>query len=367
MNEELNFEELFEKSLKSLKVGTVVEGRVINVSNNEIFIDLGYKADGIITKKEYSYDEDVNLEEEVKIGDTISAYVLKMNDGEGNVALSSKKIQMMNNRKSFEDKIANNDTFTGKVSETSNSGLVVVLKGLRVFIPLSQVGNKVENPEDYKGKTVDFKIIDYNRKANKVIGSMKVILNAEKEQKEAEFWNNIEEGKEYIGTVSSMSEYGVFVNLGSVNGLLHISEISWKRLKHPSEVLNLNEEIKVKIISYSKEGKRISLTYLGKGENPWNGFEEKYKVGDIIEVEVIKMVPFGAFVQLEEGIEGLVHISQITDKRIAKPQDVLIEGQAIKAKIVEIDVEKKKIELSIKEVEDPLYSETIDDNIEENE
>ena len=351
MNEEENFKELFENSVKEVNLTKKVTGKIIEItSKGEIFVDLGYKADGIIPRKEYSDDENENPKDEFKIGDEISAIILKMNDGLGNVLLSYKKIKNENDRKDIEKKIENNEIFEEKISEVVEKGFVINLKGIRVFIPISLSGmSRNENIEDYRGKKVRFRITEYDLKNRKVIGSIKAVIQEEKEKQENEFWANVEVGKEYKGTVASISEYGAFVDIGGAQGLLHVSEITWKRNANAKELLKQNQEINVTIKEVDKENKRLKLAYAGKGENPWNSIDERYNLGDIIEGQVMNLTPFGAFIVVEDGVEGLVHISQISNKRINTPSDVLEIGQIVKAKIILIDKENKKMELSIKE------------------
>ena len=318
MNEEENFKELFENSVKEVNLTKKVTGKIIEItSKGEIFVDLGYKADGIIPRKEYSDDENENPKDEFKIGVEISAIILKMNDGLGNVLLSYKKIKNENDRKDIEKKIENNEIFEEKISEVVEKGFVINLKGIRVFIPISLSGmSRNENIEDYRGKKVRFRITEYDLKNRKVIGSIKAVIQEEKEKQENEFWANVEVGKEYKGTVASVSEYGAFVDIGGVQGLLHVSEITWKRNSNAKELLKQNQEIHVTIKEVDKENKRLKLAYAGKGENPWNSIDERYNLGDIIEGQVMNLTPFGAFIVVEDGVEGLVHISQISNKRI---------------------------------------------------
>lgn len=350
--ESLNFEELMEQSLKEMKLDKVVTGTVIAITDKgEIIVDLGYKADGIIPKKEYCNEigEAIN---DIKIGDKITAEVVKLNDGEGNVLLSYKKVQMKLSRTEFEEKVKNDDIFEEKIIEVLEKGFVTSYKGIRIFIPLSLSGiTRDENRQDYKGKIVRFKITEYEPKIKKIIGSVKAVLDMEKERKVKEFWDNVENGKEYDGIVTSISTYGAFVDLGEVQGLLHISEMTWEKNANPRDVLTVGEKIKVIVKAFDKENRRIMLVYKEKGPNPWENIDEKYKIGDIVTVKVVKFMNFGAFVELEYGIEGLVHISQISEKRIAKPEEILKIGQKVNAKIIDLNKEKQKIELSIRELE----------------
>ena len=352
---ELSFEELFNESLKEKesKLEKTVTGKIISITDKgEIFVDINYKADGIIPKKEYSNDENANPKDEFKVGDTITADVLKQNDGLGNVLLSYKRAKLREARKNLETKIKENEIIESEVIEVNEKGLITNVSDTRVFIPMSLSGiGRGENIESYKGKKVRFRITEYEPKQNRVIGSIRSILDEERKQKQDEFWNNVEVGKEYEGTVASLSSYGAFVDLGAVQGLLHVSEISWDRNVKPNEILEQGQKIKVTIIELDKENKRIKLGYGDKGPNPWNKAETKYHIGDIVKVKVVKMMPFGVFVELEPGIEGLVHISQIAEKKIAKPDEILKLNEHVNAKIIDMNLEQQRIELSIKELE----------------
>jgi len=365
----MSFEELLNQTLKEIKVGQTVTGNIINInSQGEIFVDLGYKADGIIPKSEFSYNENDNPKDYYKVGDRISADVLKLNDGLGNVLLSFKKANSKIVKQEFESKVKNNCVFTEKVTSVNDNGLIVDYRGIRIFIPLSLSGiTREQKVEDFKGKTISFKVIEYNEQNRKIIGSAKAIIEEEKQEKEKNFWDNVEIGKMYKGTVTSISSYGVFVDIDGIQGLLHISGMTWERDKKPADLVKVGQEIKVKIEAFDKENKRLKLEYDKKGPNPWEKIEEKYKVGDIVTVKVSNLMPFGAFVTIEKGIEGLVHISQICEKKIIKPEDALKIGQKVNAKIINIDAENKKIELSIRELEgtsNEMIEETEENNTE---
>lgn len=353
MEENITFEEFLNNSLKEIKEGQSVTGKIISItSNGEIFVDIGYKADGIITKQEYSYDENANPINDFKVGDLITAEIIKMNDGLGNVLLSYKKLRLKIAKKEFESKVNNKSIFKEKVIEANENGLIAKYMGIRIFIPLSISGiTRSENVQDYIGKEIRFRVIEYNEKNHKIIGSVKDVLDEEKQKKLDEFWNNVEEGKNYKGIVTSISSYGAFVDIEGVQGLLHVSEMSWERNINPADILKVGQEIDVKIKNADRENKRLQLIYGKKGPDPWNKVEQKYNVGDIVTVKVVNLTNFGAFVELEKGIEGLVHISQICEKKIAKPEDVLKISQKINAKIIELDKENKKIELSIRDLE----------------
>ncbi len=344
MNEEnVSFEELLNNSMQmNKKLEKITEGTVIDISNEgEIFVDLNYKADGIVPKSEYSYDENADPKKELKAGDKIKVEVLKLNDGQGNVLLSCKKLKSEELRKQFEDKVNNGEIFEEKVSEVVEKGLIVNKYGIRIFIPNSlSCGQK---------DRIRFKVIECNIKEHKVVGSAKIVVDEERKKREDEFWNSAEVGKEYEGIVSSISSYGAFIDINGVQGLLHISEISWNRDAKVQDILSQGQKIKVKIKELDKENKRFKLSYDGKGEDPWS--KVNHNVGDIVKVTIKKFMPFGAFAEIDEGIDGLIHISQICEQRISKPEEKLQIGQEVNAKIINIDQEKKKIELSIKELE----------------
>lgn len=352
---ELSFEELFNESLKENenKLEKTVTGKIISITDKgEIFVDINYKADGIITKKEYSNDENANPKDEFKVGDTITADVLKQNDGLGNVLLSYRKVKAREGKKELETKFEKSEIIESEIIEVNEKGLITIVNDTRVFIPMSLSGiGRGEDTASYKGKKVRFRITEYEPKLNRVIGSIRNVLEEQRKQKQDEFWNNVEIGKEYEGTVASISSYGAFVDLGIIQGLLHVSEISWDRNVKVNEILEQGQKVKVKILELDKENKRIKLGYGDKGPNPWMKAETKYHIGDIVKVKVVKIMPFGVFVEIEPGIEGLVHISQIAEKKIAKPDEILKQNEHINAKIIDMDLEQQRIELSIKELE----------------
>ena len=282
----------------------------------------------------------------------ITADVLKQNDGLGNVLLSYKRVKQRENQKEFEQKINNKEIFEEKVKEVNDKGIIVEMYGKRVFIPLSLSGiHRGEDASKLKGTIVRFRITEYDAKANKIIGSIKSVLDEEKNRKIEEFWSDVEIGKKYKGTVASISSYGAFVDLGVTQGLLHISEMSWDRNAKVDELLKQGQEIEVTVIDVDKENRRLKLSYGEKGPNPWNMASQRYHVNDVVKVKVNKIMPFGVFVELEPGIEGLVHISQIAERKLAKPDEELKLGQHVNAKIIELDLEAQRIELSIKELE----------------
>lgn len=346
-NNNLTFEDIVNQTLKSIKKGTVITGTIVEINEkNEIFVDIGYKADGIIPKSEFFG------EEELKVGDKIKVEVLKLNDGQGNVLLSNKHLKLKEIKNSFNEKVEKNEIFEEKVSSVNSNGLIILYRNLiRIFIPLSlsNIHKDEENIESYVGKEVKFKIIENEDK--RIIGSIKAVTDEEKRKKEEDFWKEIEVGKKYKGIVTSLSDYGAFVDIGGAQGLLHISEMTWGRNENPRNILKVNEEIPVTVKELDKENKRFKLSYDKKGPNPWEKVKGKYNVGDIVKVKITKLMPFGAFAELEKGIEGLIHISQICERKITKPEEELEVNKKVNAKIINIDEENKKIELSIRELE----------------
>ncbi len=348
---EMSFQEAFENSMVTLRSGEIVKGRIIGYNNTEIYVDLGYKSDGIIPVDEYTDDPDFKPESSIKIGDEIEVFIVRVNDGDGNVMLSKKKVDSMKSIDEIEKAYENKTPVTGKVVEVTNGGVVASVNGVRVFIPASQLSERyVKDLNEYLRQTVTIKIVEFNKQKRKIIGSRRVVLAENREQLSEQFWSSIEVGKKYDGVVKSLMDFGAFIDIGGVDGLVHISEMSWTKIKHPSEILKVGDKVQVTVLEFDAEKKRISLSMKKEEDNPWFNAAEKYKVGDVVKGTVVRLVPFGAFIELEKGLDGLVHISQISSVRIAKPGDVLQIGQEVEAKVVEVNVEAKKISLSIKEV-----------------
>lgn len=347
---EINFSEALEMTLTELKTNEIVRGKIIGYNNNDVFVDLGYKADGIIPMEEFLDDPDFDPEKDLKPGDEIEAMVVKINDGEGNVLLSKKKVDSIRGFESVKEAFKNKTPIEVVIKEIVKGGAVADYKGVRIFIPASQISDRfVRDLEPYKGRKVKVVITEMANK-RRVVGSCRAIIEAEKEAKSQAFWDNVEIGKEYTGTVKSITNFGVFVDLGGVDGLIHVSELSWKKVDDPSSILKVGEVVKVRVINFDKEKQKVSLGYRRMEDNPWYNIEEKYPVGSVVTGTVLRMVPFGVFVELEEGVEGLVHISQISNVRIGRPEEVLEIGQKVEMKVVDINPELKKISLSIKEV-----------------
>ncbi len=343
-----DFAELYENSLKRLEEGTVVEGTIVDIVGDDIFVDLGYKADGVVPRDEFSYGEEKPADK-YKVGDKIQAYILRMNNGQGNVLLSTKRLEVKKLREEFENNVKEDKPIEAKVTDVVNGGVIAECGSVKIFVPQTQLAKRVTDLVEYKGKCVALKVIEYNPEKRKIVGSERKLVQEERQKQSEEVWSNIEEGKVIKGTVKQLADYGAFVDIGGVDGLLHISEISWKQIKHPSDVLKVGQEIEVTVLKADKDTKKISLGYRKAEDNPWANV--KYQVGDVVDGTVVSMKPFGAFVELEDGLEALVHISNITMRRIAKPQDALEMGQEVTAKVVEVDLDKKRIELSIRELE----------------
>lgn len=351
MEEEVNFEELFDKSMKSIEEDEIIKGKVIGVSNKEVFVDIGYKADGIIPIEEFSDNPEEKPTDIYKVGDEIEVYVVKVNDGEGNVLLSRKRLEYTKGWEKIVEAFEKGIFVSGFVSDVVNGGVLAVVNGIKVFIPASQLGEKyVEDLNQYRKKPVTIKIIDLNQNKKKVVGSQRAVLQLEREAAKKDLWEHIQVGQEVKGVVKRLTDFGVFVDIGGADGLIHISELSWNRIKHPSEVVKEGQEVEVRIIDIDQEKKKISLGYKKTVDDPWNSAIKEYEVGQVVKGKVVNLMQFGAFIEIQPGLTGLVHISQISNKRITKPQEVLSLGQEVEAKITAIDLEKKKISLSIREL-----------------
>ena len=348
-NTELSFEELLNKETpKTLNTGDTVTGIVTSVSPSEIQLDLGTKVTGRISADQITDDPSVKLADLFKIGDAVEAFVIKVSDIDGFATLSKKRADSDKNWLDVVAAYDNGEALSGKVIEAVKGGVIILANAVKVFIPASQSGvPKDGDLASIVGNDVQFKIIEI-KPGKKSIGSIRAIERENRRAKEAEFWASIEEGKQYTGIVKSMTSYGAFVDLGGVDGMVHASELSWKHIKNPAEVLALGDVVTVYVKSFDKEAKRISLGYKTEATNPWIIFTANYAVGDVVPVKIVNMMPFGAFAEIIEGVDGLIHISQISQTRIGKPQDVLEIGQSVDAKIIEIDNEKQKISLSIR-------------------
>ena len=349
MEIEESFAELLEKSIKTLNTGEKVTGVVTGITPTEIYVDLGTKHAGYIPVSELTDDPTVKVEDLVKVGDEIETYVMRVNDQEGVVTLSKKRLDTVKSWEDIEQAREERTTVEGVVTEENKGGVVVNIKGVRVFVPASQTGLPRDTPMSQLVKQkVRLRITEVNRARKRVVGSIRAVEAEERAAKAAEVWENIEEGKHYTGTVKSLTSYGAFVDIGGVDGMVHISELSWSRIKHPSEVVSVGDTVDVYVISFDKEKKKISLGMKDRTQNPWEIFTGKYNVGDVANVRIVKLMTFGAFAEIVPGVDGLIHISQIADHRIDKPGDVLSEGQMVDVKIIDIDYEHEKVSLSIR-------------------
>ena len=351
-----NFEELLEQSLKTLNTGDTVTGTVTLVTDAELQLDLGTNVTGIIKAEQITDDTSVKLTEMFKRGDEVEGFVIRVSDIEGVAELSKKRVDSDRNWKKIVDACEAKDVLEGKVVEVVRGGVVVLVGANRVFVPASQTGvPKDVELATIKGEQVKLRVIEI--KGNRAIGSIKAVAREEKKEREAAFWASIEEGKVYTGVVKSMTAYGAFVDLGGVDGMVHKTELSWKPVRTPADVVSVGDEITVFVKSFDAEKKRISLGYKTEDTNPWHVFTAKYAVGDVASVKIVNMMPFGAFAEIVDGVDGLIHISQIAQQKIAKPADVLEIGQVVDAKITAIDEENRKVSLSIRVLLDEAQAE----------
>ncbi len=347
--QEESFAELLEQSIKTLNTGDKVIGTVTGIGNTEVQVDLGTKHAGYIPYDEVSNDPSVKAEDILKVGDEIEVFVVRVNDQEGTVQLSKKKLDGMKVWDEMAAFAEDKTTVEGTITEENKGGLVANVKGVRVFIPASQSGvAKGGDMAGMVGKTVNLKITEVNRARRRVIGSIRAVNSEERKASREKIWAEIEVGAKYHGVVKSLTSYGAFVDIGGVDGMVHVSELSWNRIKTPADVVKVGDEIDVYVISFDTEKHKISLGYKTAEMNPWNQFMSKYAVGDVVDAKIVKLMTFGAFAEIIPGVDGLIHISQIADRRIGKPEDVLSEGQDVQVKITEVDAENKRISLSIR-------------------
>lgn len=347
---DLSFEQLLEESLKTIHTGEIVTGKVIDVKEDEIILNIGYKSDGIISKNEYSNDSGVNLTEAVKPGDEMEAKILKVNDGEGQVSLSYKRLAADRGNKRLEEAFENAEVLKAVVTQVLSGGLTVEVEGSRVFIPASLVSDTFErNLEKYNGQEIEFVITEFNPRKRRIIGNRKQLIAAQKAAEKEALFARIEEGMTVTGKVKNITDFGAFIDLGGADGLLHVSEMSWGRIERPKNVFKVGQEV----TAFIKEinGDKIALSMKFPGENPWEKAAVKYTVGSIVSGKVARMTDFGAFVELEDGIDALLHVSQISRTRVEKPSDVLKIGQEIEAQVVDFNGEDKRISLSMKALE----------------
>ena len=342
-----SFAEMLEESIKQIHTGEIVDGTVIDVKEDQIILNIGYKADGIITRNEYSSTPGIDLTTVVSVGDTMQAKVLKVNDGEGQVLLTYRRLVADNGNKKLEEAFENQTVLTATVSQVMNGGLGVVIDEARVFIPASLVSDTYEKDlSKYKDQEIEFVISEFNPKRRRIIGDRKQLLVAKKLEQQKELFARIKIGDVLEGTVKNVTDFGAFIDLGGADGLLHISEMSWGRVESPKKVFKVGDQVRVFIKDINEN--KIALSMKFPAENPWNGAAEKFAIGNVVKGKVARMTDFGAFVELAPGVDALLHVSQISKEHVEKPSDVLKVGQEIEAKIVDFNEEEKKISLSMK-------------------
>lgn len=366
-NEEMNFEEMLEESLKNLNTDDKVCGVVVSISPTEVYVDVGRKQAGFVPLSELSDDPNAKVEDLVKVGDKLDLLIMRTNDQEGTIMLSKKRIDAMKGWDEVVEAYKSKKILTAPVVKVINGGVIALFKGIRIFIPASLTGTlKGESLESLIKKEISFKIIEVNRNRRRVVASVREVLKEEKEKLKEKFWENAEVGQKIIGNVRTITNYGAFVDIGGIDGLVHISELSWSRIKHPSEIVNVGDTVEVYIKDLDKENGKVSLGYKKTEDNPWEILKRDYNIGDIVDVTIDGMTDFGAFAKILPGIDGLIHVSQISNKRIAKPQDVLSIGDKVKVKIIGIDFDNKRISLSIKELigEEPKVESEAEQEIE---
>lgn len=347
---DLSFEQMLEESLKTIRTGEVVKGTVISVKEDEIVLNIGYKSDGIITRNEYTNTPNVDLTTVVAVGDSMEAKVLKVNDGEGQVLLTYKRLAAEKGSKRLEEAFENKEVLKAVVSQVMTGGLSVVVDETKVFIPASLVSDSFEKDlTKYNGQEIEFVISEFNPKKRRIIGDRKVLLTAAKKEAQEKLLAEISEGQVVEGVVKNVTDFGAFVDIGGLDGLLHISEMSWGRIEHPKKVFKVNDKINVRVKEIN--GTKIALSLKFDETNPWTVAATKYAVGTVVTGKVARMTDFGAFVELEPGIDALLHVSQISKTHVEKPADALKIGDEIEAKVVDFNEEDKKISLSKKALE----------------
>ncbi|MDR1157457.1 MAG: bifunctional 4-hydroxy-3-methylbut-2-enyl diphosphate reductase/30S ribosomal protein S1 [Oscillospiraceae bacterium] len=352
--EEESFASMLEKSLKTISTGDKVRGVVTAITPTEVHVDLGTKHAGYIPIAELTDDPEEKIENLVRVGEEIETYAMRVNDVEGTVVLSRRRLDTVRGWEDIEQARESRAILSGIVTEENKGGIVVSVRGVRVFVPASQTGLPKDTPmSTLLKKRVKLRVSEVNRVRRRVVGSIRAVQADERRAMADAIWESIEVGKHYEGVVKSLTSYGAFVDIGGVDGMVHVSEISWSRVRHPSEALSVGDGVDVHVVGFDKEKRKISLSCKKLEENPWHIFKERYHTGDVVEVRVVKLMQFGAFAEVLPGVDGLIHIGQITDRRIGKPGDVLTEGQTVKVKITAIDDERRKISLSIRALLEP--------------
>lgn len=344
-----SFEELLEKSIKTLHTGEKVVGTVAAIGATEVSVDLGTKQSGYIPLSELSDDPNVKASDLVKVGDEIETFVIRVNDVEGTVMLSKKRLDAVKVWDDIGNARTSRDILEGTVVEVNKGGVIVNVKGIRVFVPASQTGlPRDADMNQLLKQKVKLCITEVHQGRRRVVGSIRDAARAERKAQAEKVWSEIEVGKHYEGTVKSLTSYGAFVDIGGIDGMVHVSELTWNRIKQPSEVVSVGDKLDVYVISFDKEKNKISLGHKDNTQNPWDKFNELYSVNSVADVKIVKLMPFGAFAEIVPGVDGLIHISQIADRRIGKPDEVLSEGEVVQAKITDINEETKKVSLSIR-------------------
>ena len=355
--EEMTDEEAFEASINSLNSDQKVQGVVLAVSESEIQVDIGRGLAGYVSAEEYSFDRNANMMEEVKVGDVLDLIIMRTNDQEGTAMLSKRRFEAIAGWDKIVSAKESREILEGYVSEVIKGGVIAITNGIKVFIPASQATlSRDESLEELKGKEVSFRIIEIGRR-RRAVGSIRSVLREQRKEETAKFWEELAVGDKFTGVVKSLTSYGAFVDLGGADGMIHVSELSWQRIKNPSEVVLVGDAVDVYVKDVDKEKRKISLGYKKAEDNPWTIFENNYNVGDTVKVTIVSMTTYGAFARVIPGIDGLIHISQIANKHIAKPQDELTVGQEVEVKITAVDFEKKRVSLSIRELLEPEVKE----------
>ena len=345
-----NFEQMLNETFKTIHTGEVVEGEVIDVKPDQIILNIHSKSDGIITKSEYSNDSSIDLTEVVSVGDTMEAKVMKVNDGEGQTLLTYKRLAAEKGNKRLEEAFNNHEVLIAPVVQVLSGGLSVVVDGARVFIPASLVSDTYEkNLEKYNGQEIEFVVTEFNPRRRRIIGDRKQLLVERKKELQKELFERIHVGDTVTGTVKNVTDFGAFIDLGGADGLLHISEMSWGHVENPKKVFKVGEDVTVLIKNIN--GEKIALSMKFPGQNPWLNAGDKYAAGSVVTGRVARMTDFGAFVELEPGVDALLHVSQISHDHVDKPSDVLKVGQEIEAKVVDFNGQDHKISLSMKALE----------------
>ncbi len=359
---EQSFEQMLEESFKTIRTGEVVTGKVIDVKEDEIVLNIGYKSDGIITRSEYTNEPNVDLTSFVQVGEEMEAKVIKVNDGEGQVALSYKRLAADRGNKRLEEAFNNQEVLTAKVVQVLDGGLSVMLEETRIFIPASLVSDMYEKDlSKYAGQEIEFVITEFNPRRRRVIGDRKQLMVARKAAMQKELFERIAVGDTVEGTIKNVTDFGAFIDLGGADGLLHISEMSWGRVENPKKVFKSGDTLKVLIKDI--QGEKIALSLKFPEANPWANAAEKYAAGNVVSGRVARMTDFGAFVELEPGVDALLHVSQISRDHVDKPADVLKIGQEIEAKIVDFNEADHKISLSIKALAVPAREAEADEDV----